>query len=134
MPGSEKVCANLTALIEAELKAAEIAMSRYGMQACDWAKRNHPWRNRTGWAEASLGHYTFRDPARIETFVYHGVTYGVFLELREDFEGRYQVLDKAIMYNISGLMSQLRNIFGGKGFGLTISEAKEFENIGAIYE
>ena len=118
MPGADICAANLTAWTAGALKAAEMVMSNYGMQSADYAKGNHPWQNQTGLAEAYLGSFTQGGGFKsIETFVFHGVTWGVHLEERKDFRGKYMILDRAITHDIAGLMGKLQAIFGS-GIGV----------------
>lgn len=121
--GLPTVLANLTAWQVASVKAAEMAMSKFGMKCADYAKAEHRWQNRTGLAEAGLGSFTFpAEGTAIQTDVYHGVTWGVYLETRPAFDGRYQILDESILANFPSLMADLRAIFIS-GSGLNVAFA-----------
>lgn len=61
----------------------------------DYAKSNHPWENRTHTAEARLRGKSELKGTELSISIAHGVDYGVWLETREDFQGRYQILEKA---------------------------------------
>jgi hypothetical protein len=117
--GTEKVVGNLFAWVKGADKMAENAMERFGQKCEEYCKTRHPWKNDTGLAEAFLGHTTIRHTGMMggttTEIISHGVEWGVYLELRSDFHGKYKILDESIQANMPGLMANLKAIFLGTG-------------------
>ena len=77
-----------------------------------YAKANHPWTNRTASAQNQLhGDFKVTDN-ELDISIGHGVEYGVYLETRGDFNGRYQILEKARDSEINNFKNMLRTIAG----------------------
>lgn len=88
------------------------------MRSADWAKTNHKWDNVTGLAEGNLGSWTTRGSSQINTDVYQGMTWSVYLETRTyQQKGFLGVLDDAILQNLPSLVADLQSIFG-MGYGI----------------
>ena len=70
------------------------------INAEDYAKKNHPWHNRTGNAESNLVGYTENSEGRIAFGVGHGtkIDYGEYLETKND--GEWGVCKKAVEHTI----------------------------------
>lgn len=74
------------------------------------AKANGPWNDRTGNARAMLKGSTDVASEMVTIYLVHGVEYGVWLETRWSFGGRYAVIWKTISSHIPTLMSKLQAI------------------------
>jgi hypothetical protein len=61
--------------------------------------------------------------------VAHTVSYGIHLELRPDYMGRYKILEEAILHDISGLLNKIRAIMGGRGFYIQFGSSQAPEGV-----
>jgi hypothetical protein len=82
-------------------------------QACadkseQWAKQNHPWRNRTYGAEEELTGYVQDTGGKIGFGVAQGVEYGKYLETAHD--GKYAVCEKAINQFVPSFNAQIEKV------------------------
>lgn len=94
--------------MQAQLNVVGSTISR-NMQT--YAKANHPWTNRTYSAQNKLkGEYKVTEND-LDMSIRHGVDYGYYLETRADFEGRYQILEKARDSEINNFKGMIRNLF-----------------------
>ena len=94
--------------MQAQLKVVGSTISK-NMQT--YAKANHPWTNRTKSAQNKLkGEYKVTEND-LDMSIRHGVDYGYYLETRADFEGRYQILEKARDSEINNFKGMIRNLF-----------------------
>ena len=76
-----------------------------------YAKANHPWTNRTYSAQNKLkGEYKVTEND-LDISIKHGVYYGYYLETRADFDGKYQILEKARDSEINNFKGMIRNLF-----------------------
>jgi hypothetical protein len=116
MPGSAGVCANLSAWEKGVKQACAKEMAVYGNKCVSYIHSTHRWEDQTGQASAGIGTQTFKQGEGIITDVFHSVEHGVYLELREDFAGRYKILEESIQHDITGLISRLRIIVTSSGF------------------
>ena len=124
MPGANICAANLSRWQMGAILASQKAMDNFGERAVEYAKQNHPWENDTGLAEEGLNHTTIPHGwTAIETLVAHGVEWGVYLETREAFCGRYKILDQAVQTELPKLMSDLRDIFGYNILNVRVTSA-----------
>lgn len=75
-----------------------------------YAKSNHPWKNRTGSAQGKLkGSYKVTDN-ELDIMISHGVDYGFYLETRHDFNGKYQILEKARDSEVDNFKNMLKTM------------------------
>ena len=94
--------------MQAQLKVVGSTISK-NMQT--YAKANHPWTNRTKSAQNKLkGSYKVDDNT-LDISIAHGVDYGYYLETRADFDGKYQILEKARDSEINNFKGMIRNLF-----------------------
>jgi len=95
MSGSAQVIANMYKWA-AEKRIGCEAVSRVNAANMEnYAKTNKRWTDRTGNARAGLhGGYYWENPETLKTYIAHGVSYGVFLELAND--GKYAILEESI--------------------------------------
>lgn len=76
-----------------------------------YAKTNHPWVNRTGSAQNKLDADFKVTDHTMDIWIAHGVDYGYYLETRTDFNGKYQILEKARDSEVDNFKNMLRNLF-----------------------
>lgn len=120
MPGAALVCANLTLWeLETFFKARAI-MERYGTQCEAYGRSNARWNDRTTNAREGLSSATTWSDTKITTYFSHSVDYGLYLELRYDFMGRYEIVEETIEHDLTGLMASLNAAIGG-GYGVSMS-------------
>lgn len=75
-------------------------------------KLDAPWTDRTSAARNGLHTSTFHE-LRIWTIVFaHAVEYGIWLETRSDFDGRYAIIMPSVIAAGRELMRTLENLFG----------------------
>lgn len=76
-----------------------------------YAKANKPWKNRTGDAQNLLnGKSTWESDDMLDMAIAHGVYYGVYLETRRDFHGKYKILEEARDSQIENFKSMLMRL------------------------
>lgn len=76
-----------------------------------YAKTNKPWKNRTGDAQNLLnGKSQWESDNVLDITIAHGVYYGVYLETRRDFQGKYKILEEARDSQISNFKSMLMRL------------------------
>ena len=83
-------------------------MREYAREMEDYAKSNHPWSNRTGDAEAGLTTTVEENPFRPKIYLYHTVSYGLWLEVR--FNGLYAVILPTIEDLGPGLIRRIEEV------------------------
>lgn len=116
MPGAGRVCANMTIALATLNKAAAAEMKSFIKECERSAKTNKEWTDRTGAATTGLlGEITENTSTRIVATLAHRAEHGIYLEMRQDFMGKYMILQDSISRNISGLISRLRAIYRGRG-------------------
>ena len=76
-----------------------------------YAKTNHPWVNRTSSAQNKLSSGFKVEDNEMDIWIGHGVTYGYYLETRKDFNGKYQILEKARDSEVNNFKNMLQNLF-----------------------
>lgn len=86
-------------------------LERAGAQVVAFARASHPWRNRTGAAEAGLSYEVRREGDTFVLDIKHGVYYGVYLEGR--WGGRWGVLPAAINMGGPLVLAAALASFGG---------------------
>jgi hypothetical protein len=76
-----------------------------------YAKSNKPWKNRTGDAQSLLnGKSSWESDDILDMAIAHGVYYGVYLETRRDFQGKYKILEEARDSQIANFKSMLMRL------------------------
>ena len=75
------------------------------------ARKNAPWTDRTGHARQRLTCTTKVVDNGFQEELSHGVDYGIYLETRADFGGKYQILEKARDSEINNFKNMLRTLF-----------------------
>lgn len=66
-----------------------------GEQMQTYAQLGGRWTDRTGDAREGLNHNVQWDGTTLDISVYHTMDYGLFLETRQDFNGKYKILEEA---------------------------------------
>lgn len=61
-------------------------------------KANARWTDRTGAARSGLTHDVRVEVARWTIVLAHSVSYGIWLETREDFNGRYAIINPGVLF------------------------------------
>lgn len=93
---------------QAQLKVVGSTISK-NMEA--YARSNHPWTNRTSSAQNNLrGDFKVTDN-ELDIMIKHGVDYGIYLETRHDFNGKYAILEKARDSELNNFKNMLRTLF-----------------------
>lgn len=94
-------------VMQAQLKVVGDTISK---KMETYAKANHPWTNRTASAQNKLkGSYKVTDN-ELDIMISHGVDYGYYLETRTDFNGKYQILEKARDSEVNNFKNMLRTM------------------------
>lgn len=107
----------LNALEDAETKA-RIAVRMYCEEGAktfeNYAKKNRPWRDRTGHARQRLKGYVEERGNRFRINIAHGVDYGKSLEY--EHERRYAILEPTVNAKsaevLRGFKTILKRVFG----------------------
>lgn len=68
----------------------------------NYAKKNAPWKTRSGRARLGLHSYTEKTPFGYRLIIAHGVDYGIWLELAH--EKKYAILNETIQQNTNDIM------------------------------
>lgn len=76
-----------------------------------YAKSNKPWTDRTSSAKNKLDADFKITDKEMDIWITHGVDYGYYLETRKDFNGKYQILEKARDSELNNFKNMLRNLF-----------------------
>lgn len=74
----------------------------------DYAKNNHKWDNRTGSAESMLHADCKWSGTTLDISIQHGVDYGIWLEVRRDFKGKYKILEEARDSQVDTFVSMMK--------------------------
>lgn len=70
--------------------AVNAVMREWGKDAVEYMKENAPWQDRTGDARESLDYSIDENAIRPSITLYHGVSYGIYLEVR--WSGEYAII------------------------------------------
>lgn len=76
-------------------------------QMKEYAQSNHKWIDRTGSATAGITADAKWEGTTLDISITHGVDYGIWLETRRDFEGKYKILEEARDSQIETFKSML---------------------------
>lgn len=82
------------------------------MQAEADLKMRAPWTDRTAAARTGLHTMSFNEQKAWTILLAHSVAYGVWLETRNDFQGRYAVILPVLVDSANRLMAMLEGLFG----------------------
>ena len=77
-------------------------------QMKEYAQSNHRWTDRTGSATAEIKSKAEWQGDTLDIWIKHGVDYGIWLEIREAFEGRYKILEEARDSQVETFKSMIR--------------------------
>ena len=77
-------------------------------QMKEYAQSNHRWTDRTGSATAEIKSKAEWQGDTLDISITHGVDYGIWLETREAFEGRYKILEEARDSQVETFKSMIR--------------------------
>jgi predicted peptidase len=95
MSGSAKVIANLYKWATEKKTGCEAVSVVTAANMVNYAKVNKRWKCQSGHARGKLhGGAYWENPETLKTYIAHGVSYGVFLELAND--GKYAILEESI--------------------------------------
>ena len=73
----------------------------------EYAQSNHKWIDRTGSATDEITADAKWEGTTLDISITHGVDYGIWLETRRDFEGKYKILEEARDSQIETFKSML---------------------------
>ena len=76
-------------------------------QMKEYAQSNHKWIDRTGSATDEITADAKWEGTTLDISITHGVDYGIWLETRRDFEGKYKILEEARDSQIETFKSML---------------------------
>lgn len=79
-------------------------------QMKEYAQSNHRWTDRTGSATAEITTGVKWEGDTLDISITHGVDYGIWLETREAFEGRYKILEEARDSQVETFKSMIRTL------------------------
>ena len=77
-------------------------------QMKEYAQSNHRWTDRTGSATAEITSKAEWQGDTLDIWIKHGVDYGIWLETRAAFEGRYKILEEARDSQVETFKSMIR--------------------------
>lgn len=90
------------------LNAVYVLASEWARRLADEAKATHPWKNRTGEAEAKLFGRATRLAAGALIILGHGADHGRFLERR--WGGRFATIWPTLSRNMASIMASLQRL------------------------
>lgn len=112
MRGQNELVANV-ALFEPKVKQAITAIVEYtGLEATGQMKGEARWQDQTGAARSGLHHDTIRNETAWILVLAHAVNYGIWLETRNDFNGKYAIILPVLIEAANKLMARLEGLFG----------------------
>lgn len=79
-------------------------------QMKEYAQSNHRWKDRTGSATAEITTGVKWEGDTLDISITHGVDYGIWLETRAAFEGRYKILEEARDSQVETFKSMIRTL------------------------
>lgn len=91
--------------------SAKARLGRLSGEALAYARSHHPWANRTGAAEAGLGAEVHEVGGGLQMILYHGVPYGVFLEVRHG--GKWGIIRPTLDAFGPKVMAEMRAALSG---------------------
>lgn len=112
MRGMEQLAFNVATFDERVQYAVGGIVDYHGAIAEGEMKRRAPWTDRTAAARTGLHTSTFNEYAAWVLVLAHAVNYGIWLETRNDFNGRYAVILPVMVDIANALMASLEGLFG----------------------
>ena len=73
-----------------------------------YAQQNAPWTDRTGSARQRLQGGVEKRASGYAIRISHGVDYGIWLEVRHDFKGKYKILEEARDSQVDTFVSMMK--------------------------
>lgn len=105
---AKEVISNLKNLDE-RVKAGLLTIGNTtASQMKEYAQSNHRWTDRTGSATSEIKSKAEWQGDTLDIWIKHGVDYGIWLETREAFEGRYKILEEARDSQVETFKSMIR--------------------------
>lgn len=92
---AREVINNLRSLDERTKTGLNTIGETVASQMKEYAQSNHKWTDRTGSATAEITTDVKWEGTTLDISITHGVDYGIWLENRESFEGKYKILEEA---------------------------------------
>ena len=92
---AREVINNLRNLDERTKEGLNVIGETVASQMKEYAQSNHRWIDRTGSATAEITTDVKWEGTTLDISITHGVDYGIWLENRESFEGKYKILEEA---------------------------------------
>ena len=115
MAGIKVDASKLLANLENAETKSQVAIRMFAQEGAkkfeNYAKKNRPWVDRTGHARQRLTGWVEVLTNKVRIHIGHGVDYGYWLEKRRDFNGKYQILEKARDSEVNNFKNMLRNMF-----------------------
>lgn len=91
----EVIIANVKAWLQAVLHGIVYLCAEFSRRMEGYAKANRPWKDQTTQARTGLtGRVRVLESGHAQAIVAHTVEYGIWLEVRRAFHGRYAILLK----------------------------------------
>jgi hypothetical protein len=108
--GVEQVLANMDAFARLCLRAIQLIAEYLSAAFENYAKEFAPWTDRTANARQALhGFWEDRANDAVEVYISHGMSYGIFLELR--WAGKYAILVDTIQAHLPEIDRILKAVF-----------------------
>ncbi len=86
-------------MLNAKVHAGITAAAHYaGAGGEAYMKANARWTDQTGAARSGLHHDVRVEVARWTIVLAHAVSYGIWLETRRDFDGKYAIINPGILF------------------------------------
>ncbi len=105
---AREVISNLQNLDERAKAGLNTIGETVASQMKEYAQSNHRWTDRTGSATAEIKSKAEWQGDTLDISITHGVDYGIWLETREAFEGRYKILEEARDSQVETFKSMIR--------------------------
>ncbi len=97
-------------LSERGRKGVEVTGNTVGQCMKTYAQTNGPWEDRTGDARQELDYKVTWEGATLDIAIFHQMDYGLWLEKRQSFQGKYKILEDARDSQIQTLKDMLKNL------------------------
>lgn len=109
---ADQLALNITEF-DAKIHGAISAIVDYNAPIAEGQMKSEaPWTDQTGAARTGLHAQTDIDQRAWTLILAHAVNYGIWLETRNDFNGRYAIILKVLVDTGNRLMAQLEGLFG----------------------
>lgn len=94
LDGSDFI-SNLTNMNQRVQTGLNVIGDATASQMKTYAQTNHPWTDRTHSATDEISTEVKWEGTALDISITHGVDYGIWLETRDAFEGKYKILEEA---------------------------------------